>query len=76
MLVRKRKRKKDKSLVIFKHMNLFLECPFVLLPGVAERTEFALDYLLQLWLFAYIYMPLRKNMFLPWVACPMGSLSS
>lgn len=58
-----KKKQKDKSPVTFKYTESFLECPSVLLPGVAERREFTLDYLLQLWLFAYICASMEKHVF-------------
>ena len=53
-----------------KNTEMFLECAFEALPGAADRSEFTSDYSLQLLLLS-AYMPLWKNMFLPYVACPL-----
>ena len=61
-----RKLQESKSLmssVSSKNTEMFLECAFVPLPGVADRSEFTSDYSLQLLLLS-AYMPFWKNMFL------------
>jgi hypothetical protein len=51
---------------------LLAECVFLLLPGVADRSEFTAGY--SVWLAGVtqlnIYILPRKNMFLPCVTCP------
>ena len=56
-------RKQDGSLVTSvspKHMQLFLEYAFVLLPSTADRSEFTLDYSLQLAIVICLYASMEK----------------
>lgn len=43
-------------------MALFLECVFILLQGITEKSEFISDYSLQLAI-VIVYVPLWKNIF-------------
>lgn len=54
--------KKTKWLQFLQNTGLFLECGFVLLPGVANRCEITSA--------VAIHMSLQKNVFLPYVARP------
>lgn len=51
----------DLYFFVLQNTQLFLECGFVLLPGVADRTELTSA--------VVIHMPFRKSMFLPYVTC-------
>lgn len=61
----KNKKARQASLqpLVLLSMDLFLECAFVLLPGVLRRTEFASD---RLHIAAYLY---HSKMF-PIMGCP------
>lgn len=48
--------------------DLLLVCVLVLLPGVADRSEFTSA--------VVIYLPLEKTWFLPCVACPCDCIYS
>lgn len=49
-------------------MALFLECVFILLQGITEKSEFISDYSLQLAI-VIVYVPLWKKHILPHTAC-------
>lgn len=54
-------------------MELFLECAFEASPallGVLDRSEFTVDYSLQLTTVTCLFAHPAKNMFLSHVACP------
>ena len=58
------------DLSLLKKQGIFLECDFVLLPYVAERSEFTSEYSLQPAIVICLYTPLWKNLVLLHVACP------
>ena len=63
MLMRKLQGNKTKpcDLSFFKITNLFLDSAFVALPGVEDRSEFTLDYSLQLTIAIYLYASTEKQ---------------
>ena len=72
MLVRTLQENKTRILLpqFLQNTELFLECVFAFLAGVADRSEFTSGYSLLFGAIKVLYIPLWKNMFLLCATCP------